>query len=362
MEIGSEFWLDKNEVYEMDKGIPYWLEKYGNVVLSSSGRGAISLALNQINPKVKKVMLPSYTCESVITPFEKAGYELFYYDLDKHFRPKDIKIENIDVGVFLHMGYFGFNTNEKLIDVISVLKSKSVIIIEDVTHTLFSSYPNTFGNDYIVGSLRKWLGVPSGGFLASCKIEDIKLVAPPTDLINLRRTSLNQKYEYINTNNEFLKNEFLEGFRKAEKELDEDDQFYKIDEISKKIIQNVDINNIKNSRQSNYEFLLKHLHHVKELTIIFSYLEDNVCPIFFPIYVENGRDKLRSKLSKKGIYCPIHWPLPKQLEDDLDTNVKYMYDSILSIPCDQRYNTEDMYRIITSINEIMSKKDEDILN
>lgn len=351
-EIGSEFWIGKNETNDTDIEIPYWLKRFGNVILTSSGRGAISLILDQIDPRVKKVLLPSYVCDSVIIPFEKAGYELIYYDLDEHLTPQNIEIENVDIGVFFHMGYFGFPTNEKLVDLISKLRSKFVVIVEDVTHTLFSNYPRLIKNDFVIGSIRKWFGLPSGGFLASDKINYDKLADPPSEFIDLRVASLYLKFEYSRTMNKSLKDKYLEGFRKAEQMLDEDSLFYRIDRLSEKIIRDIDFKFIEKTRRSNFEFLLKHLKEVRGIELIFKNIKNDVIPMFFPIYVNHHRDKLRSDLIAKEIFCPIHWPISNQLEDCLSSTTKNIYDSILSIPCDQRYGINDMKRIIDAINEL----------
>ena len=55
-EIGSEFWIDNYNTNETNSGIPLWLNKFGNIVLTSSGRGAISLALSQFKPKIKSII------------------------------------------------------------------------------------------------------------------------------------------------------------------------------------------------------------------------------------------------------------------------------------------------------------------
>lgn len=354
MEIGSEFWVDRNKISEEDYEIPSWLTKFGHIALTSSGRGALSLLLDQINPSVKRALLPSYICDSVIMPFEKAGYELIYYDVDKNFKPIDIdSIENSGIGIFLHMGYFGFLTNEVLVDTFINLKSKSVIVIEDVTHTLFSSHHKPIDNDFIIGSIRKWFGIPSGGFLASNKSINSHLLDITNEFINIRVTSLQQKFDYMKTSDKSLKDTYLSGFRRAEQILDEDVKPYRIDKTSEMIIKNIEIEELENSRKTNFEFLLKYLDEVKGIEVIFNNVENNVTPMFFPVYVCGNRDKLRSDLIDKGIYCPIHWPIPDQLDDHLNSTTKDIYDSILSIPCDQRYCIDDMRRIINAIKELI---------
>lgn len=352
MEIGSEFWIDNNNLVEDSDELPSWLSRFGNVVLTTSGRGALSLLLEQVKPRVKRALLPSYICDSVILPFEQAGYELIYYDVDKYLKPIDIDmIKNSNVGIFLHMGYFGFSTNKILSDLISSLKSESVITIEDVTHTLFSQQNKRIESNFIIGSIRKWFGIPSGGFLASDGIMNFKLNDANVEFINIRRSSLYQKFEYMNSGNESIKPTYLSGFNRAEHILDEDIRPYRIDHESEVIIKNLDNKVLQCSRQRNYEILLKHLRDVNGIEVIFDDLENDVTPMFFSIYVKEDRDELRRKLIESEIYCPVHWPIPKQLNGHLNNTTKNIYDSVLSIPCDQRYQIEDMYRII---NEIVS--------
>jgi len=350
MEIGSEFWIDDDSLIKDSNDMPRWLSRFGDVVLTISGRSAISLILDQVKPKVKNVLLPSYICDSVILPFEKAGYELKYYDVDQHLKPIDIEsIKSSNAGIFLHMGYFGFSTNEILSDTISSLKSESVIIIEDATHTLFSKKHKPIESDFIIGSIRKWFGTPSGGFLASDKVMKFELFDSDKEFINLRRSSLHWKFEYMKSGNKSMKSAYLLGFNRAEQLLDEDIKSYKIDQDSETIIKKLDYKHLQSSRKRNYEFLLKQLSGIDGIEVIFNDLGYDIIPMFFPIYVKRNRDKLRYNLVEKEIYCPVHWAIPKQLNGHLNNITKDIYDSILSIPCDQRYQIEDMRRITNAI-------------
>lgn len=354
MEIGSEFWIDENKLIHDCNNMPSWLSRFGNVVLTTSGRGALSLFLDHVKPRNKKVLLPSYICDSVILPFEIAGYELTYYDVDKNCRPINIEsIKNSNVGIFMHMGYFGFSTNNILSDTISSLKSESVIIIEDVTHTLFSEQHKPIESDFIIGSIRKWFGTPSGGFLASDKITKSKLIEAHNEFINIRRSSLHQKFEYMKSRNKSVKSTYLSGFNEAEQILDEDTKPYKIDCLSESIIKNLDYRQLQSARKRNYEFLLEHLSAINGIEVIFNDVAHDATPMFFPIYVKSNRDELRRKLIENEIYCPVHWPIPKQVNGYLNITTKNIYDSILSIPCDQRYQIKDMHRIKNVIVSLM---------
>ena len=77
-----------------------------------------------------------------------------------------MQLKNENRYIFTY-GIFWFSTNDNLYTIISDLKSSGTIIVEDVTHTLFSKFERYPENDYYVASLRKWAGLPSGGFLAS---------------------------------------------------------------------------------------------------------------------------------------------------------------------------------------------------
>ena len=60
---------------------------------------------------------------------------------------------------------FGKKIKEELCDYIWKKKESGIVVIEDVTLSLFSEDNERgvgFGN-YVLGSIRKWLPVPDGG-------------------------------------------------------------------------------------------------------------------------------------------------------------------------------------------------------
>ena len=353
-EIGSEFWLTKVPIKHMGSS-PEWINVWGNNILTSSGRGAISLMLKQLKDKVisKTVLLPVYTCESVIMPFIKGGYTCCFYDIDYDLKPNTESMKKYvksDIGIFLHMGYFGFSTNDNLHGCISYLKKKGTIIVEDVTHTLFSQYERYTENDYYIASLRKWIGVPSGGFLAS-KDNDVQCCLDEQSVFSsIREEALLLKGDYIKSNNQELKQKFLSIFNKAENILYDDLKPYTIDDTSNSIINEVDIRELIIKRKENFIFLLKALEDTEGIEPVFSKISDNICPLFFPVYLGKERERFRKFLIDESIYCPVHWLIPEQMNISNYSLSKKIYDSILSIPCDQRYDVEDMKRIVSVIN------------
>ena len=78
--------------------------------------------------------------------------------------------------------------------------------------------------------------------------------------------------------------------------------------------------------------------------------ESNDCLLFVPLLVsEEVRDSLKQHLISESIYCPVHWPLPRQ--SSLQKCNTTIYNQELSLINDQRYNLLDMQRLVTTIGE-----------
>lgn len=61
--------------------------------------------------------------------------------------------------------------------------------------------------------------------------------------------------------------------------------------------------------------------------------------LFLMIRLEN-RDRVRKELTKQGIFAPIHW---------LDSADLQQAKTLLSLPVDQRYDSDDMHRIASAL-------------
>ena len=68
-----------------------------------------------------------------------------------------------------------------------------------------------------------------------------------------------------------------------------------------------------------------------------------------PVFVKERRKEFQSFLAKNDIYATIIWTCPEELQNKLTDVGRYIYDHILCIHCDQRYNLEDMERIYNVI-------------
>ena len=135
----------------------------GDTAHLMSGRCAIYYCLRDLmlTDQKRVAYLPSYDCETVLGCFVKAGYEIHYYDFDKNLSPVFEEEMIPQISVLLVCGYYGYSTYNE--DFVKKCKASGVSVIVDTTHTAFSPLPACPDADYIAVSLRKWMGVASGG-------------------------------------------------------------------------------------------------------------------------------------------------------------------------------------------------------
>lgn len=357
-EIGSNFWLSPKDILgKKTLDAPFVFGHRGSdYVWLSTGRSATRLVLQTIEErypdKGRVALLPSFTCHTVIEPFLDYGYEIHSLpmSLDLTTTADEILQRQVDTGasVLLVHRYYGFDTLPGFNDVVSLLKSKGVIIIEDCTQSLYSEYTRSDA-DFFVGSIRKWCGVPDGGF-AICRDGrfEHKPCCSDEKMVEAKRVASELKYQFL-FEAKGDKPTFKAKYREAEELLDNQSGFYLIGGLSARMQAELDVAMLKQKRMENYNVLLNGLQNVAGLSIIFTVLPSDVTPLYFPILVED-REQLQGLLADNDVYAPVVWPKAVQCPD-IDDNSQIIYDKILCIPIDQRYGIDDMERIVEVINK-----------
>lgn len=357
-EIGSNFWINPNDGKNgCTLGTPYSLFGYrgSDYVWLSTGRSATRLVLQTIeerNPNVKKVaLIPPFTCYTVIDPFIDFGYEIHTLplSLDLKTTPEEIlqSVEQTGAEVLLVHRYYGFDTLPGFNEIIEILRSKGVVIIEDSTQCLYSGFELSDA-DYYVGSIRKWCGVPDGGF-AICRDGSFehKPECSDEEMVEAKRIASELKYQFL-FEGKGDKPTFKAKYREAEGLLGNQNELYLIGKLSAKIQAELDVDMLKQKRRENYSVLLNGLSNVFGLSILFNLLPNGVTPLYFPILVDN-REQWQDLLSDNDIYAPVVWPKPGRCPQ-IDDNTQKIYEKILCIPIDQRYGIDDMERVVNVIN------------
>ena len=355
-EIGSNFWLNPNQKYDnINIGTPQQFNCLGeDYAWLSTGRSAIEFAIRAIEESktdLKKVaVLPSFTCDTVFEPFLKRGYDVYYYPIERDLTTtSDAILETVfqhDASIVLFHRLFGFDTLDKQVDkMCDILRGLGKYAIEDCTQCLYSDIPRA-DSDFTVGSIRKWTGTPDGGFIVSHKKRlNNKPVCYDIELERAKVEASYAKYRFL-FEHQGEKGEMLAMYREAEDILDNQPEIYAISEISVKVQAGLNREELICKRRENFEILGNKL--TSNLMPVFKLGGDKAVPLYFPVLVED-RAALQKHLVSNSIYAPIVWPKDDKQPTQCD-GAENAYDHLLCIPIDQRYDVDDMNRIVEVIN------------
>ena len=81
-----------------------------------------------------------------------------------------------------------------------------------------------------------------------------------------------------------------------------------------------------------------------QVDTILKTLPEDVVPLGYVINLQ-GRDRLRARLASHCIFCPVHWTLPNEVDPQMFPEAALLSNTCMTIPIDQRYDTDDMVRI-----------------
>lgn len=325
----------------------------GELAFLMSGRCAIYYALQEIRAADRKrvAYLPGYTCETVLAPFVKAGYQLLFYEVDRTMTPVFDPSILDQISVLLVCGYYGFCNYDR--DFVRLCKKHHINIIEDTTHSVFSQDGVDPCCDYIAGSLRKWLGVPAGGFVIKTGGQFSRpLLLPDSRHLAMRAAAMLAK-DTLNGAEQPAAGEKLNAattvFWDAEMMLRRTFDAFGSDPDSIAIMNHIDIETLCRKRRDNYGYLLQHLNRRPDLIPVFPELPPQTVPSHFTFYTEK-RPQLQAFLTVRGISSTVYWPENQLVDLSHYPGAAYIYRHVLSIPCDQRYGRPEMQYICDCLN------------
>ena len=347
-EIGSDFWQCSFNLPNREKKLWWESEDYYRVFFKS-GRNAIKALAHLLKREGTRVLLPAYTCETVILPFLAEGFEIGYYgiktDMSINIESLLSLIKSFEPNAILFHSYFGFDTLSVDSNVIKDIHGKGITIIEDITQSVFSNHFLECA-DYYVSSLRKFLAIPDGGVLFSKKKFNVTgVVSPDRTLISTAVEAFDQKKEYITVSqDELLKESFRERYVRLNQLIADNEFLRYINPESLQIFQSCDIDDISSKRCENYRRLKSVIYETDSITSAIPDQLNGAVPLYFPIYVDGNRKQLQEYLAQNKVYCPVIWPRPSQVSCESEA-VDYMYSHMLCIPIDQRYGKAEIDKI-----------------
>ncbi len=332
-EIGSEFWEQYN---------PVCIENKSNEAYLLSGRTALRFIIDDIciTRKVRKVMLPSYCCESMIQPFIQLGIEVMFYEVNS----EKIKYSyDNDSDAILLIDFFGYKIAENSV-IAKKEKEAGKIVIYDATHKLDGNNEVERYADYSFCSYRKWFYCNYAKAIKHNGIFNNQKLMSNNCYIKKRDEAAQKKKKYLVVNPSEKEN-FLAEFRAAEQILEEEYIGYAGVPVE------FDLSEITAKRRENASYLVDELKEIEQIRLWRENILTDDTPMFVPILLkETVRNDLRKALINESIYCPVHWPKSKYHED-----VNELYDMELSLVCDQRYSNADMERLIQVIKKFFNR-------
>ena len=299
--------------------IPKHSELHAEAIALNSGRFCLEYLLKC--RKYNKVYAPYFTCDTAIEPIIKLGIPYEFYHTDKLFRIKD-NIRLASNEALLYTNYWGLQGN--YCEELAGKYGRQLIL--DYTQAFFSKPIREIDTFY---SCRKYFGVPDGGYLYTDAIADFEI---EQDESYGRMDSLTKRID-------LSPEAGYDDFHQVSASFD-NMPIRRMSKLTKRMMQSIDYNRVAQQRIENYNTLLRVLGGRE--------LRCGEVPMVFPYESTKGQE-LRKYLIKNKIFVAKYWPNVDEWTEE-DSIEQWMANHILPLPIDQRYDKEDMNRIIRIIN------------
>lgn len=284
------------------------------------GRNCLAYLIKARN--IKKLKMPYFMCDCVFEVSKRYGAEISFYNIDKHFKPLDIRLAD-DEWLYV-MNYYGQLTQDYLAE----LKQKYDRVIIDNAQAYFDM---PIENTDTLYTCRKFFGVADGAFLYTDAglNEDL-----PTDESFERMHFVLGRYE--RTASEF----YAESA--ANNDLFDNEPIKRMSKLTDNLLHAIDYDFVKNRRTENFKLYHEKLKGINQLE-----LREVEGAFAYPLLIENGAE-IRRKLQQQKIYIPTLWPnvVNEMVEDSLEYSLA---NDVLPLPVDQRYSIEDINQITEGI-------------
>ena len=300
--------------------IPVHQEFHSDAIALNSGRFCLEYILRC--RKYSKVYVPYFTCDSAVEPIIKLGISYEFYHIDETYHIVD-DISLSENEALMYTNYWGLQSEYCAL----LAKEYRKQLILDYTQAFFAKPLPGIDTFY---SCRKFFGVPDGGYLWTDAKADFAI---EQDVSYSRMDSLVKRID-------LSPEEGYDDFCKCS-ELFHSLPIRYMSKFTKRMMESIDYNNVAQKRRLNYEYLRK--------TLGGKTLSNSEVPMVFPYTAKKGQ-ALRKHLIQNKIFVAKYWPNVDEWagKNSLET---LMANNILPLPIDQRYNENDMNRIIVVIYE-----------
>ncbi len=351
--MGYDFNIDVRKLSLKEFTVFDYFKGYNTIYLDS-GRSCIKILCQLI--RNKEILVPSFSCFSVIYGFTEGVKPVFYEIYDKNFAINfdDLESKITDkTGAIYITNYFGHMLSDEDAERINKIKKEHhLIVIEDNTQSAFSGHLKV--GDYALCSTRKWFPVPDGGVIYS----DNSLST--IDLRGLKKDSKQCDKLYP----QIIKSMFLQDmidyppaqiadlFAEVEEELNEyadNGEIFLMNDFTEFIYKCNSVPVMIKKRQENEKYL-RTLINSPYLTQAIDKRADGECPFNMPMYCTHRDEMWKYLTDKFNIYPSVLWRTYQYDPVNKIGNTAKMGHEIISFPIDQRYGKEDMEFLAEAIN------------
>jgi len=299
-----------------------WGELYPEAIRLNSGRSCLEYILKA--RKYKKVWLPYYTCDAILQPIVRNGFDYEFYHIDKDFHIVD-KVHVGEDEVLIYTDYFGLMDGYAL----EVANQYSPNVVLDNTQAFFT---RPCRNTDVFNTCRKFFGVSDGAYLFTDAKLDIDI---PQDYSRGRMKAILDRLDRS-------PEEAFQEYHDSEESLSHCGM-RTMSKLTQSIMDSIDYSDVANRRLKNFYRLDKVLADTNEMHF---HINCDTIPMVYPYYCH--KKGLREYLISNKIYVAKYWPNVVEWAG-IDSFEADLADNLLPLPIDQRYNEEDMDIITRTI-------------
>lgn len=318
-EIGGYFEMEEN----LGK------EYHEEALALNSGRNAIAYLVEAAG--YKKVYVPDFACDSISVGVSKGGAMVESYKITEDLRP-DFTGRIVKDEAILIINYYGQIDNLEL----EKYKEKWGNVIVDNTQAFFQKPVNNIDTVY---SCRKFFGVTDGAYLYTNKriVRELETdISAKRMLFVLGRYDehASKYYELSAKNNECFDDEPVKFMSR----------------VTRNILKGIDYDKRGTKRYKNASYLHENLGKFNAFEVNIPY-----GAFMYPLYLpEIDTDRLRKYMHKRLIYVPCLWP--DVIRREKGGMGMWLSSKILPLPCDQRYDLEEMKYISSCIYDFINNE------
>ena len=297
-------------------------ELYPTALKYQSARAAFTALLQHARPR--EIWMPWYNCDTMLEAPEIAGIAVRRYGLDSDLYPNGLDAF-APVDCLLYVNYFGVCARQ--VDrVLRNFPHQRVII--DHSQAFYAPPPDCLGTLY---SPRKFFGVPDGGYLVT-RLE----IHPPKE----RDTQSFERLQPLAIRLSEGPEAGYAGIQKARLSLKRQPPKV-MSALTVAMLQHIDYSAALKQRNKNFTKLHAALKSKNRFPIP-AHAPDG--PMCYPFFGETSN--LHDWLIQHRVFVGHYWPGvrgPLDREDDLE---RRLAQDCVPLPCDQRYGSTEMDRII----------------